>query len=81
MANRRLVSQPDHVHLCIRANTYRLPSDIAQLIKGRNSHHLREALLHLRKLPSLWTCSFFLSIVGNVSQEMLQRYIERPSKT
>jgi len=55
--------------------------DIAQLIKGRNSRDLHEALLHLRKLPSLWTCSFFLSIVGTVSQEMIQRSIERPSKT
>lgn len=77
----RLAIQPDHVHLFIRANPYTLPSDIPRLIKGRSSHHLRQEFPHLRKLPSLWTRSFFLSTAGNVSQEIIQKYIERQSKT
>jgi putative transposase len=77
----RLAIQPDCVHLFIRANPYTLPSDIPRLIKGRSSHDLREEFPHLRKLPSLWTRSFFLSTAGIVSQEIIRKYIERQSKT
>ena len=77
----QLAIQPDHVHLFIRANPATLPSDIPRLIKGRSSHDLREQFPHLRKLPSLWTRSFFVSTAGNVSQQTIQRYIERQSKT
>ena len=77
----QLAIQPDHVHLFVRANPYTLPSDIPRLIKGRSAHDLREEFPHLRKLPSLWTQSFFLSTVGNVSQEIIQKYIARQSRT
>jgi REP-associated tyrosine transposase len=76
-----LAIQPDHVHLFIRTTPYTLPSDIPRLIKGRSSHDLREEFPHLRNLPSLWTRSFFLSTAGKVSQEIIQKYIERQSKT
>ena len=77
----RLAIQPDHVYLFIRANPYTLPSDIPRLIKGRSSHDLRNEFPHLRKLPSLWTRSFLLSTASTVSQEIIQKYIERQSKT
>jgi putative transposase len=77
----QLAIQPDHVHLFIRANPYTLPSDIPRLIKRRSSHTLRQEFPDLRKLPSLWTRSFFLSTAGNVSQETIQRYIERQTRT
>ena len=76
----RLAIHPDHVHLFIRANPYTQPSDIARLMKGRSSHDLREEFPHLKKMPSLWTRSFFCSTAGNVSQEIIQRYIEWQSK-
>jgi len=77
----RLAIQPDQVHLFIRANPYTLPSDIPRPIKGCSSHDLRQEFPHLRKLPSLWTRSFFLSTAGDVSQEIIQNYIERQSTT
>lgn len=64
-----------------RTPTRCLPSDIPRLIKGRSSHDLREEFPLLLKLPSLWTRSFFLSTAGNVSQEIIQKSIERQSKT
>ena len=76
-----LAIQPDHVHLFVRTNPYTLPSDIARLIKGRSSRLLRDEFPALHKLPSLWTRSFFLSTAGNVSQETIQKYIERQSRT
>ncbi len=77
----RLAIQPDHVRLFIRANPHTLPSDISRLIKGRSSHDLREEFPHLRKLPSLWTRSYLPSTAGNVSQQIIQQYIERQRKT
>jgi len=76
-----LAIQPDHVHLFIRANPNTLPSDIPRRMKGRSSHLLSEEFPHLLKLPSLWTRSFFLSTAGNVSQETVQKYIERQTRT
>ncbi len=76
-----LAIQPDHVHLFLRANPYTLPPDIPRLIKERSSHDLREEFAHLKKMLSLWTRSYFISIAGNVSQETIQKYIERQSKT
>jgi putative transposase len=76
-----LAIQPDHVHLFIRVDPYTTPSDIPRLIKGRSSRVLREEFPQLLKLPSLWTRSFFVSTAGNVSQETIQKYSARQSKT
>jgi REP-associated tyrosine transposase len=76
-----LAIQPDQVHLFIRADPNTLPSDIPRRIKGRSAHHLRQEFPQLRKLPSMWTRSCFLSTAGNVSQETIRKYIERQSKT
>lgn len=76
-----LAIQPDHVHLFIRSNPYTLPTDMARLIKGRSAHVLREEFPALKRLPSLWTRSTFYSTAGNVSSEIIQKYIERQSKS
>jgi putative transposase len=76
-----LAIQPDHVHLFIQTNPYTLPTDIARLIKGRSSHDLREEFAHLKRMPSLWTRSTFYSTSGFVSQDTIQKYIERQSKS
>lgn len=76
-----LAIQPDHVHLFIQANPYTLPTDIPRLIKGRSSHHMREEFPHLKRMPSLWTRSTFYSTAGFVSQDTIQKYIERQSRT
>jgi REP-associated tyrosine transposase len=76
-----LAIPPDHVHLFIQTNPYTTPTDVVRLIKGRSSHCLREEFPHLLKLPSLWTRSAFYATAGFVSQDTIQRYIERQSKS
>ncbi len=76
----RLAIQPAQVHLFLRANPYTQPTDIPRLMKGRSSRLLREDLPALKKLPSLWTRSYFISTAGNVSQEIIQRSIEVQSR-
>jgi putative transposase len=77
----QLASAPDHVQLCMRSTPSTLPSEIPRLLKGRRAHELRAECPHLKQLPSLWTRSFLLSTAGQVSQELIQRYIARQSKT
>ena len=75
-----LAIQPDHVHLFVRTNPYTLPTDIARKVKGRSSHVLREEFPELKRMPSLWTRSTFYSTAGNLSHEIIERYIARQSR-
>ncbi|GAB4109538.1 MAG: IS200/IS605 family transposase [Roseiflexaceae bacterium] len=70
-----LAIQPDHIHLFVRVWPSVAAADVVKEIKGLTSHELRERYAVLRKLPSLWTRSYFAATVGNVSNETVQRYI------
>lgn len=68
---------PDHVHLLIKINPKISPFNIIAKIKGYSSKILREEFKDLNsKLPSLWTRSSFISTVGSVSLETVQKYIQ-----
>lgn len=67
---------PDHVHFFINAPTHESPADIARWVKGRASKMLRDEFPHLKKLPSLWTPTYFVSTTGQVSTEIVRQYIE-----
>ena len=71
-----LAIHPDHVHLFVRV----WPSDSAAVVvkecKGVTSHDLRKRHASLRRLPSLWTRSYFASTAGDVLSETIKRYIE-----
>ena len=66
---------PDHLHLFLSAPPTLAPHQIVRRIKGRSSRVLRQEFPHLRRLPSLWTRSYFVSTAGNVSSHTIQRYI------
>ena len=75
-----LALQPEPVHLVVRTNPSTLPSDLPRLIKGRSSRLLRQEFAHLRRLPVLWSPSYFRSTAGNVSSETIERYIQQQSE-
>ena len=52
------------------------PSNIMQYIEGYTSKVLREEFEILRKMPSLWTRSYFISTAGNVCSETIKKYVE-----
>ena len=73
----RLAVQPDHVHLFVRVWPSDSAAEVVKECKGLTSHELRAKYPDLkRRLPSLWTRSYFAATAGNVSQETIQRYIE-----
>lgn len=54
-----------------------IPSAGYSLLTGYSSHALRAEFLALkRRLPSLWTNSYFVSTVGGATLETLKRYVE-----
>lgn len=71
-----LAIQPDHIHLFVRVWPSVSAADVVKEVKGLTSHELRERYPVLRKLPSLWTRSYFAATVGNVSNETVRAYIE-----
>ena len=71
-----LALQPDHIHLFVRVWPSDSAADVVKECKGVTSFALRREFPQLRKLPSMWTHSFFGATAGNVSQEPIQRYLE-----
>ena len=66
----------DHVHMSISVYPQQSIPDVVKQIKGATSHKLCEEFPQLENMPSLWTCSYFVSTAGNVSPETIQWYVE-----
>ncbi len=73
----RLSILPDHIHLFVRVWPSDSAAAVVKELKGVTSFYLRKEFREVTsKLPSLWTRSYFASTAGNVSKEMIQRYID-----
>lgn len=68
--------QPDHIHLLVSAPPRYSPANLINAFKGATSHRLRNKYLHLKSLPSMWTKTYYVGTAGNVSAEVIKRYIE-----
>ncbi len=76
--------RPDHVHLLLDVPPCLSPSRVMQLVKGKSSHHLLQDHRRLRREfwgRHLWTRGYFVATTGNVSEEMVARYIETQDVT
>jgi putative transposase len=68
---------PDHVHLLVECDPQFGIHRLVRLIKGRSSRLLRQEFPALRrKLPTLWTNSYFVSTVGGAPLAVIKQYIE-----
>ena len=68
---------PDHVHLLVECDPQFGIHKLVRLIKGRSSRSLRQEFPSLkRKLPTLWTNSYFVSTVGGAPLSVMKQYIE-----
>ena len=67
---------PDHVHLFVSAKPTLPAHYIVQQFKGVTSHELRNKYEHLRKkLPALWSRSYYVGTAGFVSDTVIKNYI------
>ena len=74
---RKMEVMPDHVHLFLRALPIHAPHFVIGQIKGYTSRILREEIPALRRrLPTLWTRSYFVESLGHISQKTIEKYIE-----
>ncbi len=71
--------RPDHVHLLLSVPPTLSPSRVMNAIKGKSSIHLMRDFRTLNKEfwgRHLWARGYFVATTGNVSDEVVQRYIE-----
>lgn len=67
---------PNHVHLFVSANPTLSIHYIVQQFKRFTSHELRSKYDHLRKkLPTLWSRSYYVGTAGFVSDTIIKNYI------
>ena len=71
--------RPDHVHLLLSVPPTMAPSRVMQAIKGKTAHHMLRDFRTLRRTfwgKHFWARGYFVSTSGNVTEEMLKKYIE-----
>ncbi|MDE2800046.1 MAG: IS200/IS605 family transposase [Gemmatimonadota bacterium] len=67
----------DHVHVLLSIPPSEAVSRVVGRIKGYTAHVLRSEYPALKsRLPSLWTRSKFVATAGEVTLEVLKRYVE-----
>lgn len=76
-----LAVEPEHIHLFLNCSPHLAPKQIMHRIKGYSSYILRKVFPHLKKMPSIWTRSYFVSTAGNVSSSTIEKYIAAQGKT
>lgn len=68
---------PDHVHLLVGCDPQFGIHRLIKFVKGATSHQLRQEFPELKKkLPSLWTNSYYVGTTGGVTIETVKRYVE-----
>lgn len=70
---------PDHIELLISFNPKHAPSSIVKTIKGRSAREWFKQYPQTKKdvwKGHLWSPSFFMSTIGDVSKEVVKKYIE-----
>ena len=71
---------PDHLHIFISANPTIAPTDIVRTLKNISSIQLFKEFPTLKEFysrcGSLWSKDYFVSTMGKVSAETVQRYIQ-----
>jgi putative transposase len=71
----KLAAQPGHIHLFVQAWPTVSAAEIVKECKGLASRDLRQKDPVLKRLPSLWTRTYFAATAGTVSAAAIQRYI------
>lgn len=69
-------TMPDHVHLLVSIDPSYGIGKLVRLLKGRSSRLLRQEFPSLkRRIPTLWTNSYFVATVGGAPLEIVKQYI------
>jgi putative transposase len=70
-------AMPDHVHLLVEVDPQYGIHKLVKAIKGRTSRVLRQEFPELvRRLPTLWTNSYFVATTGGAPLAAIKRYVQ-----
>lgn len=74
-------NKPDHYHCLVSSLPTIAPTQIVQVLKQQSTFELWKLYpFYLRKFywerKELWTSGYFVSSIGNASNDTVQRYIE-----
>ncbi|NON61755.1 IS200/IS605 family transposase [Acidianus sp. RZ1] len=70
---------PDHVHVFTLCPPRHAPSYIARYLKGKSSRKILQKFPGIKaktKSGKLWSRSYFVATVGNVTAEVVKKYVE-----
>ena len=78
---RYMETYKDHIHYMLETEPVIPISKIVNLMKGYTTYHIWKRYpdylcKHFRKEHTFWTDGYFACSVGNVSEEMLKKYID-----
>ena len=78
---RYMETDKDHIHYMIETEPTMSISKIVNLMKNYTTYHIWKRYpdylrKHFWKEHTFWTDGYFVCSVGNVSEEMLRKYIE-----
>ena len=77
---RALEVMPDHIHIFVATKPTVAPTDVVRTLKSISTIELFKCFPALKKFygrcGSLWSKGYFVSSVGNVSEETIKHYIE-----
>jgi REP-associated tyrosine transposase len=71
--------RPDHLHLLLSVPPTMAPSRVMNAIKGRSSNRLMRKFREFNRQfwgRHLWSRGYFVATSGNVTDDVLKRYIE-----
>jgi putative transposase len=74
-----LVVMEDHIHLFLSASPFESPTAIVKILKGVSAKQLFAQHPELRSAlwkGTLWSPSYYVGTAGEVSAEIIQRYIQ-----
>tara|TARA_B100000700_G_C15005553_1_gene838351 strand:+ start:120 stop:527 length:408 start_codon:yes stop_codon:yes gene_type:complete len=70
-------TMPDHIHLLVDVDPQFGVHKFIKRVKGRSSRILRDKYEEIRKrIPTLWTNSYFVSSVGGTTLDVIKKYID-----
>lgn len=73
----------DHMHILFKATPKAELSKIVNSIKGASSRRMRSEFPELKKLlwdDSFWSDSYFIASTGQVSLDVLKKYVEEQNE-
>ena len=69
-----------YVHMIIESNPKYSANDIIQKIKSHTSKVIREKVVELNKLPSLWTREYLVTTESELEEGLINNFLEKQKK-